>query len=220
MNELLESQRFEVASEFEDEFELGRRGQAGRNPAQRFAAILKREGFLPSSHFVERFLQRILSQGARFDPRTFRQEFLRAKHYRQTRPGYNTRFAVVRGIPIVYRPGGENANRIVLVTVLAHGTKLPPVTPASAPRQRESEVQVQSELTGEFEAGAGLQSDRFKNNARLQHAFNNSPVMRRGEQGEAVRMPDFRCQIQLRADKDRQMAFMEARLSRSYRNFN
>ncbi|MGI0487438.1 hypothetical protein ACN4EK_18500 [Pantanalinema rosaneae CENA516] len=123
--------------EFEDE--LGRRGQAGRNPAHRFAAHLKRQGFLPTLHFTQRFLQRLLANGVRFDPRTFVQEFRNAKHYRQTRPGYNTRLAVVRGVPIVYRPGGENGNRVVLVTTLNQGDALPPVVRSAPPQQREAE---------------------------------------------------------------------------------
>ncbi|HIK39299.1 hypothetical protein [Thermoleptolyngbya sp. M55_K2018_002] len=138
-----------AAPEFEDEF--GRRGQAGRSIAQRFAAHLKRHGFLPTVHFTQRFLQRLASKGVRFDPRTFVREFRTAKHYRQTRPGYNTRLAVVRGVPIVYRPGGENGNRIVLVTTLNQGAALPPVTRTSPPKQREAEWELESEFEWEFE---------------------------------------------------------------------
>lgn len=61
------------------------------------------------------------------------------------RPGYNTRFTMVRGIPIIYRPGGEDGNRIVLVTVLDKG-KLPLVTPASPPPQPEAEVELEQLL--------------------------------------------------------------------------
>ncbi len=135
--------------EFEDEF--GRRGQAGRSIAQRFAAYLKRQGFLPTVHFTQRFLQRLASKGVRFDPSTFVREFRAAKHYRQTRPGYNTRLAVVRGVPIVYRPGGENGNRIVLVTTLNQGANLPPVTRSSPPKQREAEWELAAEFESEFE---------------------------------------------------------------------
>lgn len=153
MNYLLDQQLLKDYSEFEDEYELGMRGQAGRNPAQKFAAYLKQQGFLPTIHFTQRFLKRVLSRGLRFDPRTFRSEFYQAKHYRQTRPGYNTRFTMVRGIPIVYRPGGEDGNRIVLVTVLEQG-KLPPVAPASPPPQREAEVELEQllELIGTLES--------------------------------------------------------------------
>jgi hypothetical protein len=139
-----------AALEFENEF--GRRGQAGRSIAQRFAAYLKRQGFLPTLHFTQRFLQRVASHGVRFDPRTFVREFRAAKHYRQTRPGYNTRVTVVRGVPIFYRPGGENGNRIVLVTTLNPGDKLPPVVPSSPPRQREAEWEMESEFEWEFES--------------------------------------------------------------------
>ncbi|GAB4464544.1 MAG: hypothetical protein OHK0037_18670 [Elainellaceae cyanobacterium] len=140
-----------AAPEFEDEF--GRRGQAGRSIAQRFAAYLKRQGFLPTLHFTQRFLQRVASGGVRFDPRTFVREFRAAKHYRQTRPGYNTRVTVVRGVPIFYRPGGENGNRIVLVTTLEPGDKLPPVVQVSPPKQREAEWELASEFEWELEQG-------------------------------------------------------------------
>lgn len=108
------------------------RGQAGRNPALRFARLLRSQGFLPTQHFVERLRQRALALGVRFDPRTFRAEFLRGRHYRQTRPGYNTRIAVVRRIPILYRLGGWNGRQVLLVGVLPAGT-LPPVTPVRRP---------------------------------------------------------------------------------------
>ncbi|MDG2617463.1 hypothetical protein P7L53_14575 [Thermoleptolyngbya sichuanensis XZ-Cy5] len=139
-----------AAPEFEDEF--GRRGQAGRSIAQRFAAYLKRQGFLPTVHFTQRFLKRLASKGVRFDPRTFVREFRAAKHYRQTRPGYNTRLTVVRGVPIVYRPGGENGNRIVLVTALEQGVDLPPVARTAPPKQREAEWELESEFEWEFES--------------------------------------------------------------------
>ena len=89
-----------MLGEYESTYE-SLRGQAGRNPAQRFARMLRRQGFLPKNHFVDRFLQRVLATGRRFDPRTFRSEFFRATHFKQTRPGYRTRIAVVRprGVP-------------------------------------------------------------------------------------------------------------------------
>src|SRR5437899_7766280 len=95
------------------------RGQTRIDPsgqrAMRFTAALRRQGFLPSGHFTVRLLERALQQGIRLDPRTFPDEFRQAPHYRQTRRGYNTRIAVVRGLPVLYRMGGENANRVVLV---------------------------------------------------------------------------------------------------------
>lgn len=121
------------------------RGQAGRDPlgqlSARFAGALRRAGFLPTFHFVERLLQRGLAQGVRFDPRTFPGEFRRAPHYRQTRPGYTTRIAVVRGIPILYRRGGPRGEHVVLVGVPSEG-RLPPVAPVPSPglpAQREYE---------------------------------------------------------------------------------
>ncbi|MBD2778796.1 GIY-YIG nuclease family protein [Iningainema tapete] len=153
MSYLLDQELFE-SSEFEDEDEFNRRGQAGRNPAQKFAAYLKRQGFLPTSHFAQRFLKRVLSRGVRFDPSTFKSEFLKAKHYRQTRSSYNKRFTIVRGVPIVYRPGGENGNRIVLITTLAQGDKVPPMIPTAPPHQRETEAELQQLLeVDNFEQG-------------------------------------------------------------------
>jgi hypothetical protein len=119
------------------------RGQERRDPAGqraiRFAAHLRRQGFLPSQHFIRRFLQRAQAQGVRFSSRSFGAEFRRASHYRQTRPGYTTRIAVMRGIPVLYRSGGENANRVVLVGLLPAGA-LPPVTPTRPPQPREGEA--------------------------------------------------------------------------------
>lgn len=109
-----------------------KRGQAGRDAALRFARRLKRQGFWPTSHFVERFMQRVLARGLRFDSRAFRREFFAARHYRQTRPGYRTRIAIVRGVPVLYRRGGWNGERIVLVGVLPVGAR-PPVAPVGAP---------------------------------------------------------------------------------------
>ncbi|MBW4639079.1 MAG: hypothetical protein KME05_12745 [Gloeocapsa sp. UFS-A4-WI-NPMV-4B04] len=180
MNYLLDQELLKDYSEFEDEYELGMRGQAGRNPAQKFAAYLKRQGFLPTIHFTQRFLKRVLSRGLRFDPRTFRSEFYQAKHYRQTRPGYNTRFTMVRGIPIVYRPGGEDGNRIVLVTVLEEG-KLPPVAPASPPPQREAEVELEQllESLGTLEGDyTELDFDLDKENATAPPTKRRSGVQR------------------------------------------
>jgi hypothetical protein len=116
-----------------------RRGQAGRYPARHLASRLRQQGFLPTQHFLDRFRERAHSLGVRFDPKLFGSDFYRARHYRQTRPGYNTRIAVMSGISVVYRMGGENANRVVLVGVLPAGA-LPPVIPARPPRLREGEA--------------------------------------------------------------------------------
>jgi hypothetical protein len=90
-------------------------------------------------HFAQRWLERVRGAGLRPDPRTFRADFRAARHFRQTRAGYNTRLAVVHGIPIVYRPGGEAGNRVVLVTAYPPGQALPPVVPASPPPERETD---------------------------------------------------------------------------------
>ena len=122
-------------------------GQTGRDPsgqlAARFAAALRRQGFLPSVHFVHRLLQRALRQGVRVSSDTFGNEFFRARHYRQTRPGYTTRIAVVRGVPILYRLGGRRGDSIVLVGVLPEGD-MPPVAPISPPRIRDAEYMAMS----------------------------------------------------------------------------
>lgn len=117
----------------------GLRGQAGRFPARHLASWLRQQGFLVSHHFLERLHQRAQQQGIRFDPRLFGREFRQAQHYRQTRPGYNTRIAVMRGLPVLYRVGGQGGNRVVLVGLLPEGA-LPPVQPVGAPQSRESET--------------------------------------------------------------------------------
>jgi hypothetical protein len=86
---------------------------------------------LPTHHFVERFLERNMAQGLRLTPAAFKREFLNARHYRQTRPNYRTRIAVVRGMPIVYRHGGPTGKRIVLISVWTG--RIPPVAPVGAP---------------------------------------------------------------------------------------
>ena len=119
--------------------------------ARRFARALLSEGFLARTHFIDRIAERGLGGGIRFDPRTFRSEFLHAAHYRQTRPGYTTRIAVVRGVPILYRTGGRSGKHIVLTGALPPGVALPPSERISAPRQREieslaSEIREEGEL--------------------------------------------------------------------------
>lgn len=104
--------------------------------AWRFATAIRKQGFLPKKHFVDRLSQRGIGQGTRFDPRTFRTEFFSAQHYQQTRPGYNTRIAIVRGIPVLYRMGGPRGNTVVLAGALPEGA-LPPAERISAPPQRE-----------------------------------------------------------------------------------
>jgi outer membrane protein OmpA-like peptidoglycan-associated protein len=108
--------------------------------AWRFARQLHSHGFLPRKHFIDRIAERALGGGIRFDPRMFRTEFDRAEHYRQTRSGYNTRIAVVRGVPILYRTGGQRGNRIVLTGALAPDTPLPPSERIASPGQQEMEL--------------------------------------------------------------------------------
>ncbi len=104
--------------------------------AWRFASAIRKQGFLPKKHFVDRIAQRGISEGTRFDPRTFRREFFRAQHYQQTRPGYNLRIAVVRDIPVLYRMGGPRGSHIILTGALP-ARALPPAEKISPPPQRE-----------------------------------------------------------------------------------
>jgi hypothetical protein len=113
------------------------RGRAVRHRAQRFASHLRRQGFLPTPHFPQRFLQSVLSRGIRFDSSTFRREFYRAQHYR--RPGSPTRIAVVQGVPVLYRMVAEGDNLITLVGVLPKGAS-PRVMPTAPPLPGEAEA--------------------------------------------------------------------------------
>jgi hypothetical protein len=105
--------------------------------ARRFALALRQQGFLPTQHFVLRYVQRALEQGVRLDPQGFRSAFDNARHYAQTRPGYNTRIAVISGLPVLYRTSGRFGDRVLLVGLLPSGA-LPPVRPIPRP-QREAE---------------------------------------------------------------------------------
>jgi hypothetical protein len=113
--------------------------------ANRFSTYLRRAGFWPTEHFTLRFLERALPLG--LDPRTFRSEFYGARHFSQTRPGYNTRIALIRDIPVLYRPSGFKGERIKLVGLLPQGT-LPPSRPIHRPRQRETELLSEMEMVG------------------------------------------------------------------------
>jgi len=119
--------------------------------AGRFARALRSEGFLARRHFVDRIAERGWGSGVRFDPRTFRSEFFRAAHYRQTRPGYNTRIAIVRGVPVLYRVGGRSGKQIVLAGALPPDSPLPPSERIAAPRQRKRESMLESEFAEEEE---------------------------------------------------------------------
>jgi hypothetical protein len=98
--------------------------------AERLAAVLRRHGFIPRVHILERWLERARPFGFRLDPATFRRQFQEARHYRQTRPGYHSRIAVIAGMPVLYRMGGPRGRHVVLRRVLAG---MLPVAPAQAP---------------------------------------------------------------------------------------
>jgi hypothetical protein len=98
--------------------------------AERLAAVLRRQGFIVRVHFLVRWLERARAFGVRLDPATFRRQFLQARHYRQTRPGYRNRIAVVAGMPVLYRMGGPRGRPVVLLGVLPG---MPPVTRAPVP---------------------------------------------------------------------------------------
>jgi hypothetical protein len=110
--------------------------------AWRFASAIRKQGFIPKKHFIDRLAQRGIGEGVRFDPRTFRREFFSAQHYKQTRPGYNTRIAIVRGIPVLYRLGGQRGDTVVLAGALPEGA-LPPVEKINPPPERETFEQQQ-----------------------------------------------------------------------------
>jgi hypothetical protein len=125
----------------------GERPSPAWQAAWRFAAAIRKDGFMPTRHFIDRIAKRALGSGTRFDRRTFRSEFLAAPHYRQTSPGYSNRIAVVRDVPILYTIGGPRGRHAVLVGALDIGP-LPPVEPIRPPRLREAELDV--ELEGEY----------------------------------------------------------------------
>ena len=108
------------------------RGQAGRSPARALRSHLRRQGFVVTRHFLDRWMERAHSQGIRFDPRTFASEFRQCPHFRQTRPGYRTRIALMWGMPVIYRMGGPKGKSPVLVGLLPQGV-LPPVEPILPP---------------------------------------------------------------------------------------
>jgi hypothetical protein len=128
------------------------RGQAGRFPARRLQSHLRQQGFLVSRHFLDRFRDRAQAQGVRFDPRTFANDFQAAAHFRQTRPGYNTRIALLHGLPVVYRMGGPRGLHPVLVSLLPEG-RMPPAVPIAPPVWREADFEWDLESAAEQMAG-------------------------------------------------------------------
>jgi hypothetical protein len=127
----------EIVLEFEqgaaaERLLLQRRARTDRTwlMAERLATALRRQGFIPRVHFLERWLERARAFGVRLDPATFRRQFQQARHYRQTRPGYSNRIVVIAGTPVLYRMGGPRGRHVVLLGVLP---RMPPVTRAQAP---------------------------------------------------------------------------------------
>src|SRR5262245_58767593 len=94
------------------------RGQDGRFPARHLQSRLRQQGFIVTRHFLQRLRERAQAQGIRFDPRSFGDEFRRAQHFRQTRPSYNTRIALMQGLQVLYRMGGWRGLHPVLVGLL------------------------------------------------------------------------------------------------------
>ena len=135
-NTHLEAQMYLLGPGWSAEDEIvGETGPAAQ-AANRFSNYLRRVGFWPTAHFTLRFLERALPLG--LNPRTFRNEFYGARHFAQTRPGYNTRVALIRDIPILYRPSGWRGERIKLIGLLPQGA-LPPTRRIPPPMQREAE---------------------------------------------------------------------------------
>lgn len=115
-------------------------GQAGRRPLQNFLRILKQDGFLPTVHFAERFLERVAATGATYDPYHFKRDFLNARHYRQTERKYlGRRYAIVNGIPVVYRMGGRTGRNPVLITIYSPYSRPPKGRRTARPDMAESE---------------------------------------------------------------------------------
>ena len=135
-----ESEPFEGYTVFDEtEEESGDECALKRGPAWqgawRFATAIRAAGFLPSDHFVQRLCKRVIGQRLGLDPKTFRADFFSARHFRQTRPGKSAvSIAVVNGVPIFYRVGGWQGNRIVLITAYEPGYPLPQARPIARRR--------------------------------------------------------------------------------------
>src|SRR5262249_7126978 len=131
----IEAQMYMLGPGWSAEDELFDQPSPAAQAANRFSNYLRRVGFWPTQHFTLRFLERAQPLG--LDPRTFRNEFFRARHFVQIRPGYNTRVALIRDIPVLYRPSGWQGERIRLIGLLPQGA-LPPTRPIRRPRERET----------------------------------------------------------------------------------
>ena len=103
-----------------------------RSPGKLISQALQRQGFLPSHEFIVRFIERLRACNLKFDPRAFRCEFYNARHYRQTGSRFKPRIALIRGIAVLYRPGGADDRRVELLGVMPEYA-VPSVVPVSAP---------------------------------------------------------------------------------------
>jgi hypothetical protein len=167
------------------------RGRAVRHRAQRFASHLRRQGFLPTPHFPQRFLQRVVSRGIRFDSCTFRREFYRSRHYR--RPGSPMRIAVVHGVPVLYRMAAEGDHLIALVGVLPEGAP-PRVVPTPTPLQGKVEEMFRRPRRppGARTGGAGGSPPPPRDLTRAQMAsflhgiWNRNPILQRLARAQTI----------------------------------
>ena len=107
--------------------------------AWRFGTAIRSQGFLPGRHFLQRICKRVIGERLKLNPASFRDDFFRSPHYRQTTPGKEkVSIAVVNGVPIFYRVGGWSGRHIVLITAYEPGYKLPPNQPVRPPVVREA----------------------------------------------------------------------------------
>lgn len=127
-----------MCRECENTYELPPRAATGLDAAARLAGRLRGQGFGVTRRFAAQFARRAASGGRAFDTRGFRRAFHGARHLRPARPGARLRVAIVRGLPVVYRRGGPDGRRIVLVGLLPAGAR-PRLVPALPPREGEAD---------------------------------------------------------------------------------
>lgn len=145
-----------------------------RFPIRHFPSQLRDQGFLSNPHFLQRYLERAQQQGVRIDPRQFGQEFRNAQHYRDTRPGYNSNYAVMGGVPVVYRPGGRQGKQAVLITTL-------PELPRQAVPLRRPTVQPRPQGRRQRESEALYEWESFDRDYELQYILRAADTWREGE---------------------------------------
>lgn len=137
----MSANRFELALEDAREAMSGPlRGQAGRFPTLRLQSILRRQGFLATRHFADRFHERAQAQGIRFNPRPVANDFRAAPHFRQTQPGNNTRIVLSHGLPVVYRMGDPRGHHPKLVSLLP-ADQMPAAVPIAPPVCRKPDFE-------------------------------------------------------------------------------